>query len=156
MLFCSILALMTFRWRGIMFIVLFCFILVEISEIQLVCDRRTDRTTDRRTDGRTDGRTDRRTDTPSYRDARTHLKREKEDLNREKEKEKKREISSSRGPASSPRGLAESPRGLAEGGDGWTVGQMYVRTDGRTKSPCSIGHRPLRGRCPKSQNMAKQ
>ena len=49
MLFCSILALMTFRWRSIMFLVLFCFISVEISEIQLVCDRRTD--------GRTDGRT---------------------------------------------------------------------------------------------------
>ena len=30
-----------------------------------------------RTDRRTDGRTDRRTDRPSYRDARTHLKREK-------------------------------------------------------------------------------
>ena len=29
----------------------------------------------RRTDGRTDGPTDRRTDTPSYRDARTHLKK---------------------------------------------------------------------------------
>ena len=35
----------------------------------------TDGRTNRRTDGRTDGRTDRRTDTPSYRDARTHLKR---------------------------------------------------------------------------------
>ena len=67
MLFCSILAFMSSRWRSIMFLVLFCFISVEISEIQLVCDRRTD--------GRTDGRTDRRTDTPSYRDARTHLKR---------------------------------------------------------------------------------
>ena len=30
--------------------------------------------TERRTDGPTDRRTDRRTDTPSYRDARTHLK----------------------------------------------------------------------------------
>ena len=30
--------------------------------------------TDRPTDGPTDGRTDGRTDTPSYRDARTHLK----------------------------------------------------------------------------------
>ena len=45
-----------------MFLVLFCFILVEISEIELVCDLRTDRPTDRRTD------------IPSYRDARTHLK----------------------------------------------------------------------------------
>ena len=62
MLFCSILALMTFRWRSIMFLVLFCFISVEISEIQLVCDRPTDGPTDRRTDGRTDGPTDRRTD----------------------------------------------------------------------------------------------
>ena len=35
---------------------------------QLVCDRRTD--------GPTDGRTDRRTDIPSYRDARTHLKKQ--------------------------------------------------------------------------------
>ena len=50
MLFCSILALMSFRWRSIMFSVLYCFISVEISEIQLVCDGRTDR----RTDGRTD------------------------------------------------------------------------------------------------------
>ena len=33
--------------------------------------------TDRQTDQPTDGLTDRRTDTPSYRDARTHLKREK-------------------------------------------------------------------------------
>ena len=39
-----------------------------------VTDGRTDRRTDRRTDGPTDGRTDGRTDTPSYRDARTHLK----------------------------------------------------------------------------------
>ena len=30
--------------------------------------------TDRPTNGRTDGRTDQRMDTPSYRDARTHLK----------------------------------------------------------------------------------
>ena len=52
-LFCSILALMSFRWRIIMFLVLFCFISVEISEIQLVCDGRTDGPTDRRTDGHT-------------------------------------------------------------------------------------------------------
>ena len=32
------------------------------------------------------------------------------------------------------------------GTDGWTD----VRTD-RTKSPYSIGHRPLRGRCPKTE-----
>ena len=50
MLFCSILALMSL----IMFSVLFCFISVKISEIQLMCDRRTD--------GRTDGPTDRLTD----------------------------------------------------------------------------------------------
>ena len=37
-------------------------------------DGRTDGPTDRRTDRRTDGPTDGRTDTPSYRDARTHLK----------------------------------------------------------------------------------
>ena len=48
---------------------LFCSISAHFSEIQLVCDRRTDRPTDGRTDGRTD--------TPSYRDARTHLKRER-------------------------------------------------------------------------------
>ena len=41
---------------------LFCLNSAHFSEIQLVCD------------GRTDGPTDRRTDTPSYRDARTHLK----------------------------------------------------------------------------------
>ena len=35
----------------------------------------TDGPTDQRTDQRTDGRTDGRTDTPSYRDARTHLKK---------------------------------------------------------------------------------
>ena len=63
MLFCSILTLMTFRWRSIMFLVLFCFISVEISEIQLVCDQPTDGRMDRRTVGHT-----------SYRDARTHLK----------------------------------------------------------------------------------
>ena len=63
MLYCSILA---FRWRSIMFLEAFCFISVEISDIQLVCDQRTDRWTDQRTDGRTD--------IPSYRDKRTHLK----------------------------------------------------------------------------------
>ena len=70
MLFCSILALMSFRWRSISFLVLFCFISVEISEIQLVCDRRTDRPTNGWKDGPTDGPTD----IPSYRDVRTHLK----------------------------------------------------------------------------------
>merc|ERR1712168_1631494 len=40
MLFCSISALMSFRWLSIMFFVLFCFISVEISEIQLVLDGR--------------------------------------------------------------------------------------------------------------------
>ena len=48
-----------------MFLLLFCLHSAQkmyFSEIQLVCDRRTN------------GRTDRRTDTPSYRDARTHLK----------------------------------------------------------------------------------
>ena len=62
MLFCSSLALMTFRQQTILFLVLFCFISVEISEIQLVCD------------GWTNGLTDGQTDLPSYRDARTHLK----------------------------------------------------------------------------------
>ena len=57
MLFCSILALMSFRWHSIMFSVLFCFISVKISEIQLVCDGPTDGPTDRPTDGPTDGRT---------------------------------------------------------------------------------------------------
>ena len=48
-----------------MFLLLLCLHSAQkmyFSEIQLVCDRRTN------------GRTDRRTDTPSYRDARTHLK----------------------------------------------------------------------------------
>ena len=36
------------------------------------------------TDGRTDGPTDGRTDRPSYRDARTHLKREGEEMGRER------------------------------------------------------------------------
>ena len=35
----------------------FCFILVELSEIQLVCDGRTDGPTKGPTDGPTDGRT---------------------------------------------------------------------------------------------------
>ena len=61
----------SFKWHTILFLMLFCSNLAHFSEIQLVCDRRTDR----RSDGRTDGRTDRRTDIPSYRDARTHLKR---------------------------------------------------------------------------------
>ena len=38
-------------------------------------DRRTDQRTDGPTDGRIDGRMDGRTDRPSYKDARTHLKR---------------------------------------------------------------------------------
>ena len=41
-----------------------------------MCDRPTDGPTDGRTDGRTDGPTDGRTDIPSYRDARTHLKKD--------------------------------------------------------------------------------
>ena len=41
---------------------------------------RTDRRTDRPTDGPTAGRTDRPRDTPSYRDARTHLKNSLIDL----------------------------------------------------------------------------
>jgi len=61
---------MSFRWRSIMFLVLFCFILVKISEIQLVCDRRTGG----------------RTDISSYRDARTHLKRYRDNHEREKGK----------------------------------------------------------------------
>ena len=52
-----------------MFLVLFCFISVKISEIQLECDRRTDGPIN----GCTKGPTNRRTDIPSYRDARTHL-----------------------------------------------------------------------------------
>ena len=56
-----------------MFPMLFCSNSVHFSEIQLVCNGRTD--------GPTDGRTDGRTYTPSYRDARTHLKTEKEPIN---------------------------------------------------------------------------
>ena len=47
---------------------LFCSNSVHFSEIQLVCDIRTNGPTDRLTDGQID--------TPSYRDARTHLKRD--------------------------------------------------------------------------------
>ena len=61
---------LSFKWHSFMFLTLFCSKSAHFSEIQLVCDGRTDR----RTDGRTDRRTDGRTDTPSYRDARTHLK----------------------------------------------------------------------------------
>ena len=52
-----------------------------------MCDGPTDRPTDGRTNGRTDWPTDGRTDTPSYRDARTHLKR-----TGKKEKLKKKEF----------------------------------------------------------------
>ena len=67
-------------------IILSCFrplsnsILVKNStftSFQLVCDGPTDGPTDGRTDGRRDGGTDGRTDTPSYRDARTHLKKKR-------------------------------------------------------------------------------
>jgi len=60
----------------------------EITWDIIICDqnhrfsrfrRKRDRPTDRRTDGRTDRRMDGRTDRPSYRDARTHLKRGKTD-----------------------------------------------------------------------------
>ena len=56
----------SFKWQTFLFLMLVCSNLAYFSEMQFVCDGRTDR--------RTDGRTDRRTDTPSYRDARTHLK----------------------------------------------------------------------------------
>ena len=49
--------------------VIFCFLVKFTDGKELVKDRRTDR--------RTDGPTNERTDRPSYRDARTHLKREK-------------------------------------------------------------------------------
>ena len=48
----------SFKSHSLTFLVLFCSNLAHFSEIQLACDRPTDR----------------RTDTPSYRDARTHLK----------------------------------------------------------------------------------
>ena len=72
----------SFKWHTFLFLMLFCSNSAHFLEVQLVCDRRTDgRTdgptngpTDRPTDGPTDRRTDGRTDTPSYRDARTHLK----------------------------------------------------------------------------------
>ena len=48
-------------------------------------DGRTDGRSDGRTDGWTDRRTDGRTDTPSYRDARTHLKRFWKMANKNKE-----------------------------------------------------------------------
>ena len=45
----AILALLSSRWLSIMFLVLFCFISVEICESQLVCDGRTDRRIDEHT-----------------------------------------------------------------------------------------------------------
>ena len=62
---------LSFKWYSFMFLVLFCFILVnksDFSEVQLERDRRTD--------GLTEGRTDGRTDTPSYKDATAHLKKQ--------------------------------------------------------------------------------
>ena len=48
----------------------------------------------------------------------------------------------------------EAQEAWLEAPDAWRGGgRTYVRTDrrtDRTKSPYSIGHRPLRGRCPKS------
>ena len=44
------------------------------------------------TDGHTDGRTDGRTDRPSYRDARTHLKREKTKKKKIEQEEKSKRI----------------------------------------------------------------
>ena len=63
---------LSFKWRTFMFPMLFCLNSVHSSEIEVVCN----------------GRTDGRTYTPSYRDARTHLKRNKEN---EKERKKMRE-----------------------------------------------------------------
>ena len=57
---------LSWKWFSFVLLMLFCFILVKtlhFTEIQFVSDR----PTDERTDGRTD--------TPSYRDARTHLKK---------------------------------------------------------------------------------
>ena len=65
---CVLVFELSFKWRTFMFLMLFCSISAYFSEIQLVCDRRTDRPTDGRTD------------IPSYRDARTHLKRERKSL----------------------------------------------------------------------------
>ena len=48
--------------------------------------------TDGPTDGPTDGRTDRRTDTPSYRDARTHLKRTQRQLIEKAPEQKNKQI----------------------------------------------------------------
>ena len=76
-----------------------------INAEKVKCDGRTDGPTDGRTDGRTDRRTDRpidgptdqRTGRPSYRDARTHLKRDENPLflrlglrKKKERKEKKR------------------------------------------------------------------
>ena len=54
----------------------------------------------------------------------------------------------------------ERAEGLGSGGgldpqgtSGRTFGRSFVRSDGRTEiPPCSIGHRPLRVRCPKRVN----
>ena len=53
-----------------------------------------------------------------------------------------------------PEAWLEAPEAWLEAPEAWWWGgrtdvRTYVRTD-RTKSPYSIGHRPLRGRCPKS------
>ncbi len=63
-----------------LFMALYAFWIISVHEILYFmhfsqkCDIQTDRQTDGRTDGPTDGQMDGRTDTPSYRDARTHLK----------------------------------------------------------------------------------
>ena len=54
-----------------------------------------------------------------------------------------------------PEAWLEAPDAWLEASDAWLnapeawLGRTYGRTDVRTKSPYSIGHRPLRGRCPK-------
>ena len=61
-----------------------------------------------------------------------------------------------------PEARLEAPEAWLEAPEAWIVGgRTDVRTDGctdgrtdvRTNSPCSIGHRPLRGRCPKRKDL---
>ena len=67
-----------------MFSMLFCSNSANFSDIRLECDGRTDRSTD--------GQTDK----SSYRDARTHLKREKREKRKKTEKNEKRKMKKKR------------------------------------------------------------
>ena len=63
----------SFKWHTFSFLMLFCSNSAHFPEIQLVCDGPTDRPTNGRTD------------TPSYRNARTHLKNKKKKTKKKNE-----------------------------------------------------------------------